>query len=271
MLRSHECAYAPDPVAKKDFDAIGMGFLPCPCRSIKTPGRLLRESVKSAVQNALNQKQPPLHVRAYALTDLLMRSHKRGKWLRDHPEQKDALQELIACCYDSANLRFLRLPANAIPYESPGNFPELALTPHGVELLADILTSELIRRKMARQAKDEVRKAIAATLRGMHDECNAAFVQRIEYANQFRRVDVTEESVPVKSAFIRRHVGTETARRIAYTIRKRSDPRPEGARDADTFHWLNAMLWDQWDIFGMLSRQQVLAPTPVEYPEPPNG
>ena len=264
-IADHKCAYAPDPVAKKNFDAISMGFAPCVCKSIKRQSRSLRDSVKSAVQNALNQARAPLHSRAYALIRLLETSEKAREWRRAHPGAKDPLIELHF--RHPVSLRFLWPPI--LPYAPPERYPEVALTPHGVERLADVLVGELSRRKMIRQAKCDVRNAISDILREMHDNCNEAFVQRIEYSSNFRRVDMTTETVPIKSKVVRERAGIETTTHTTYAVRKRSMPRPEGATDADTFRWLDAMLWDQWALFGKLAREKLFSPAPVEYPKAP--
>ena len=258
-IADHECAYAPDPIARREFEAISMAFLPCACKSIKKPGKPLRNSVKSAVQNALYREQPPLHTRAYALISLLMRSQKRGDWLRTHPRQSDPLREAYARSRDDASLRFLRAPANANTCEPPERFPEVALTPHGVERLAVVLTDELSRRTMIRHAKDDVCNAIAGILRDMHDECNAAFVQRIRRADKFRRVDMVKESVRIESGIVREKSSFQTTNNTIYMVRDRlRDQRPEGATDADTFGWLSAMLVDQWCSFGEFSPEKLL-------------
>ena len=245
-LADHVCRVEPTGKEREELKHFKMGSMRCPCKDIKL-GDLQatrRKKMREVVQNALNEKRPLSHARAYALYLLLINSTKAVAWRRAHPKERDPALEFM---HSPQHWPF-SVPPDLAEWAAPQQYPAVGLTPHGVVALADALTEALRGRKLIRRAKDDTRACIIATLRGMHDECNDALVARLRLASGFRPVHVTEEEVPIKSEIVRRQ-GVASFTRRAIVVRDWKIPPPDGAREPDRWEYLQAMLWDQWCLF----------------------
>lgn len=249
-IADHVCRIEPSGKEREALKHFKMGSMRCPCKELKLGGvqRARRKKMREAVQNALNEKRPLSHARAYALYLLLINSTKAVAWRRAHPKERDQALELM---HSPQHWPF-SIPPDLADRTPPQQYPAVALTPHGVVALADALTEALREQKLIRRAKDDTRACIIATLREMHDECNDALVARLRLASGFRPIHVTEEEVPIESEIVRRQGFTSFTRRTT-VVRDWKVPPPDGAREPDRWEYLQAMLWDQWCLFESLA------------------
>jgi hypothetical protein len=249
-LVDHVCRVEPTGKEREELAQFKMGSMRCPCEELGL-GDLpatRRRKMREAVQNALSEKRPLSHARAYALYLLLINSEKALAWRRAHAEERDPALELM---HSPQHWPF-SVPPDLAEWTPPKEYPAVALTPHGVVALANVLTEALRGRKLIRGAKDDTRDCIFETLREMHNECNDALVARLRLASGSRRVHVTVEEVPIKSEIVRRQGVTSFTRRRT-VVRDWKTPPPDDAAEPDRWQYLQAMLWDQWCSFESLA------------------